>query len=311
MEALPSCARYMNSKPFNRFSGRAVLTAFLLTAGFVLWAMLIPGLRGDHIFLIILCLTLWFAHPASRNFISAFFVFVVYWIVYDSMRGFPNYTVNPVQVAEPYQIEKSIFGINTSSGKFTPNEWLEQFHHPVLDLIAGFFYINWVPVPLAFAFYLMRKDRNYFMRFAYSFVATNFVGFVIYYLYPAAPPWYVQQHGFDFDLTVPSNPAGLSRVDTLLGFPLFHSIYSKNANIFAAVPSLHAAYPLLVVFYGFKRKMGWVNILFLLFAAGIWFAAVYSYHHYIIDLLAGAVCAMAGIIIAELLFGRKMNSVKE
>lgn len=308
MPVLLSCAHLMDKAPFSRFSGKAVFTAMILTAIFLIWAVFIPGLRNDHIFLIILCLTLWFAHPASRSFISAFFVFVVYWVVYDSMRGFPNYTVNPVHVSEPYQLEKVIFGINTPSGRVTPNEWLAQYQHPVLDLTAGFFYINWVPVPLLFAFYLLRKDRNYFMRFAYSFVAANFTGFVIYYLYPAAPPWYVQEYGFDFDVSVPSNPAGLSRVDTILGFPLFHSIYSKNANIFAAIPSLHAAYPLLVVFYGFKRKMGWVNLLFILFAAGIWFAAVYSFHHYVIDLIAGAGCAVAGIVIAELIIGRKSKN---
>jgi len=293
------------AESFNRFSKRSVFTALFLSVSFLFWTWLIQGIRTDHIILLFFSLILYFLHPASRNFISAFFIFIVYWIVYDSMRAYPNYIFNPVHISEPYHFEKTLFGINTQSGRLTPNEWMSTFQNSVLDLLAGLFYINWVPVPLAFAFYLMIKDRIYFMRFAFAFVLTNFIGFIGYYLYPAAPPWYVELCGFDFDCTVPSSTAGLSRVDTLLGFPLFHSIYSKNANIFAAIPSLHGAYPLLVLYYGLKRKMGWINILFIVFAAGIWFAAVYSYHHYVIDLLLGAACAFLGVFLVEWYFIRK------
>jgi len=39
--------------------------------------------------------------------------------------------------------------------------------------------------------------------------------------------------------------------------------------------------------------------LFVVFMLGIWFAAVYSGHHYIIDVLAGILCALIGIAIFE------------
>lgn len=45
--------------------------------------------------------------------------------------------------------------------------------------------------------------------------------------------------------------------------------------------------------------MGWVNILFVAVAVGIWFAAVYTSHHYILDVLAGVLCAGVGIILFE------------
>jgi hypothetical protein len=289
----------MDESSFHRFSFRAISTALVFTAVFLLWAGLVPGLRNDHFFLVFLCLFLWFTHPRSRHFVRSFFVFILYWMVYDSMRAFPNYQFNRVRIKEPYEIEKLFFGIRQGEQLLTPNEWMERLYSPVLDLMAGFFYINWVSVPLAFALYLMYKDRNYFVRFTAAFMATNLIGFTGYYLYPAAPPWYVQQYGFEYHQNVLSSAAGLQRVDQLLGISLFDSIYSRNANIFAAIPSLHAAYPLLLVFYGWKRKMQWMTFLFCVFAAGIWFTAVYSNHHYIIDLVAGAVCAIAGILIAE------------
>jgi inositol phosphorylceramide synthase catalytic subunit len=36
--------------------------------------------------------------------------------------------------------------------------------------------------------------------------------------------------------------------------------------------------------------------------AGIWFAAVYSGHHYVLDVLAGICCGLAGIGLFNLLY---------
>lgn len=294
---------------FNRFSNKALLSAFVLLGIYCLWIGLFVGFRGDHVFLIALCLSTWFFNMHSRRFITAFFIFIVYWIAYDAMRVLPNYMVNPVHIEEPYEIEKSIFGFMHYGTVITPNEFFKIHNNPVADFFAGVFYINWVPVPLAFAFYLLRRDKIYFLRFAYAFVLTNFLGFIVYYLYPAAPPWYVDIYGFDFNLDTPSNPAGLVRFDEMFGITLFQSIYSKNANIFAAIPSLHAAYPVVVLYYGLKRNMGLVNILFLIFLLGIWFTAVYTFHHYIIDLLIGAACALMALFIFEYLFAKpKINN---
>ena len=169
--------------------------------------------------------------------------------------------------------------------------------------------MNWVPVPLMFALYLLIKDKISFLRFSYAFVFANFIGFIIYYIYPAAPPWYVDQYGFDFHINTPASTAGLARFDTYFGINLFQSLYSKNANIFAAIPSLHAAYPIIVLYFGLKLRMGWINILFFVFLAGIWFAAVYSGHHYVIDLLIGAACAIISLILFEFAYANpKVNN---
>jgi inositol phosphorylceramide synthase catalytic subunit len=87
----------------------------------------------------------------------------------------------------------------------------------------------------------------------------------------------------------------LQRFDAMFNVSIFQSLYSKSSNVFAAMPSLHAAYPLIVLYYGIKNKLGYINILFALITAGIWFAAVYSFHHYILDVIAGILCCIAGI----------------
>jgi membrane-associated phospholipid phosphatase len=61
------------------------------------------------------------------------------------------------------------------------------------------------------------------------------------------------------------------------------------------MPSLHAAYPLLVLYYGIRYKLGAINLFFGLLLAGIWFGAIYASHHYVLDVLAGIACGILGI----------------
>ena len=65
------------------------------------------------------------------------------------------------------------------------------------------------------------------------------------------------------------------------------------------MPSLHSSYPIIVLYYGIKRKMGWNNIVFAIVTVGIWFGAIYTSHHYVLDVLAGLACALAGIFIFQ------------
>jgi hypothetical protein len=82
------------------------------------------------------------------------------------------------------------------------------------------------------------------------------LGFVVYYAYPAAPPWYIQVHGFNFHPLTQGNTAGLARFDKYFNVTIFKSIYSKGSNVFAAMPSLHSSYPVIVVYYGIKNRLG-------------------------------------------------------
>lgn len=278
------------------------LTAlFAGSAAYFAWFWFFVGWRSEHLFIFLLALALYYTHASTRRFILAFGIFIVYWIIYDSMRVVPNYEVNPIHVVEPYNIEKTWFGIETPDGRLTPNEYFKNNRHAALDLASGLFYLNWVPIPLLFAFWLLRNNKLLFLKFSYAFVFTNLVGFCIYYLYPAAPPWYVEQYGFEVIHGTSGNAAGLLEFDRLIGVDLFAGMYQKNANVFAAIPSLHSAYPALCLLYGWRLKKPWLNTIFAIFTAGVWFAAVYSRHHYIIDVALGAAVAFFSYHVFEYL----------
>lgn len=113
----------------------------------------------------------------------------------------------------------------------------------------------------------------------------------------------MEQYGFGFNPHTPGNTAGLGRFDSLLHVSVFSSLYAKSSNVFAAMPSLHASYPLVTLYYGIRTRQGWINLLFGTIMVGTWFAAVYSSHHYVLDVLAGIICGLTGIGLFNWLYG--------
>lgn len=230
-----------------------------------------------------------------------FTIFIVYWIVFDYMKAFPNYNYNPVHIAELYNAEKHLFGIHFNGKLLTPNEYWLANSNTFIDVLSGLFYLCWIPVPLGFAAYLFFKNKKQFLNFSLTFVLVNILGFIVYYAYPAAPPWFVQYHGFHFIPLTMGNTAGLARFDAYFHAGVFKGIYTKGSNVFAAMPSLHSSYPVIVLYYGLKNKLGFANIFFAVVTVGIWFTAVYASHHYVLDVLAGITCAVSGITLYNVL----------
>lgn len=268
-----------------------------LSVAYLLLSSFLIGFKSEQLILVALFNTLYYLSPATRKFITGFSIFMIFWIIFDYMKAFPNYHYNTVHIESLYQAEKKLFGIWQDGRLLTPNEYWSLHRYTLLDIAAGIFYLCWVPVPLAFAGFLFFKDRRQFLYFSLSFLLVNLIGFAFYYIYPAAPPWYVQQYGFGFIPGTPGNTAGLAAFDRIFHVGIFKALYAKSSNVFAAMPSLHAAYPLIVLYYGIKNKLGAVNLLFVLVMAGIWFSAVYSGHHYVLDVLAGIACSVTGIFL--------------
>ena len=106
-------------------------------------------------------------------------------------------------------------------------------------------------------------------------------------------------------LGTPGDVAGLGAFDEMTRLGIFQGLYGRNSNVFAAVPSLHSAYTLVAFIYSLRsRTPMWMRIALAVITLGIWFTAVYTSHHYIIDVLLGIACALLGFIIFEYLLMR-------
>lgn len=246
------------------------------------------------------------AFKPTRKFTLALLPWLVFACSYDFMRLMPNYEVNNIDVRGLYEADKSLFGVTVSGVQMTLCEFFASHHCAAADVMAGLFYLCWVPLPIAFGLYIYIKgDKKNYLRFSLAFLFVNLIGFCGYYIYPAAPPWYAMNYGFEPVINTPGNVAGLGRFDAIVGLPVFHSIYGKNANVFAAVPSLHAAYMLIATVYAVISKQKKIVVcIFAFVCMGIWWTAVYSGHHYVIDVLLGIATAIVGMVLLERLIFR-------
>jgi len=274
---------------------KSVTIVSLLSVAYLLLSSFLIGYKSDQLTLVFIFNIMFYLSVPTRKFILGFCIFIFYWVIFDYMKAIPNYNYNTVHIADLYHFEKHIFGINLNGKIVTPNEYLKIKGTTFLNIVTGLFYLCWIPVPLSFAAYLFFKNKRQFLYFAFTFLLVNLLGFVVYYLYPAAPPWYIQEHGFTFHPMTMGSTGGLSKFDNYFHINLFKSIYAKGSNVFAAMPSLHSAYPVIVVYYGFKNRLKWVNTIFIIVMLGIWFTAIYASHHYVLDVIAGIITAIIGI----------------
>jgi predicted RND superfamily exporter protein len=250
----------------------------------------------------------------SRQIFTGLLPFFVFGVIYDLSRlAQPLLRHLTVHVREPYRFDQIVFGVSTAVGRLTPNELFARHHWPAVDFITGVSYIVYIYWALAFAIYLLmfRRDdfgRSLLARLGWTFAAVNVVGFATYYLYPAAPPWYVAAHGFGpADLSVHASPAAAARWDALTGIPYFANFYGRAADVFGAIPSLHVAYPLLVFLYARELRRRGLDVANFLFYLVVCFAAVYLQHHYVLDVMVGTAYGLAGFGVERLISARSLR----
>ena len=263
--------------------------------------ILFIGFRPEHVVMAVLVGVLYFAVPATRRLTVALLPFILFGISYDWMNLLPNYEVNPVDVQGLYETEKSLFGIGAGVSALTPNEYWALHSSAVMDFMAGVFYLCWVPLPIFYGLWLYFSGRTTaYLHFSMVFLLVNLLGFALYYVHPAAPPWYVALHGFEAVPGTPGEVAGLGAFDEMTGLGIFHGLYARNANVFAAMPSLHSAYTFVAFIYALRYRSSLVwRVVLGVVTGGIWFTAVYTSHHYVLDVLGGVACALAGYLIFE------------
>jgi hypothetical protein len=272
-----------------------------LCAVYLLVMALLGGPHPEHFLAVVIALVLALWNDQSRKLALIGLPYLLYALVYDSMRFYADYIRSPIiHVEEPYHFDLRWFGIHG----LTPNEWLQKHTSAVLDFFCGLAYtpMFFIGESILLSIYFIAKAQvRRAERFTWIFVLANFIGFACYYIYPAAPPWYVSDHGFVVDLTVHASPAGAIRFDSLIGFPLMQGFYGKSADVFGAIPSLHVVYPFLAMVYGWNlRRFRWIAAPYFLLVC---FAAVYLNHHYLLDIFLGLGIALAVMAVARVMLG--------
>ena len=134
------------------------------------------------------------------------------------------------------------------------------------------------------AAWLWRRARPRFLEFRAMVVTLSFAAFLTYALVPAAPPWMASDQGEIGPVT-----RTVGDVWGTLGIEPAQSIWQGGgafSNQVAALPSLHAAFP--VLFLCFFWSSGRLpRVICLVYALAMSLTLVYTGEHYVADILLG------------------------
>ncbi|MDQ3044123.1 MAG: phosphatase PAP2 family protein [Chloroflexota bacterium] len=194
------------------------------------------------------------------------------------------------------QLEGLISADRAMFGGRVPTLWLqEKLYDPGIvhwyDIAALLFYALHFVFPLMFAFMLWLRVRERFWQFSLTFLFMTYSAFIFFVLYPAAPPWLAHRWGLLPGLAYPADQAIRVIAPDRFGALDTVAIWGNaSPNPVAAMPSLHAAFPWLVMLFA-VRYFGKRGLLFLPYNLMLWFSVVYLSQHWVIDILAGMVWA--------------------
>ncbi len=232
---------------------------------------------------------------------------VILWI-YDISRGQADGLFFSAHVQPQLDADK-ILGFGT-----VPTVFLQRhLWHGSLDLhwwdyAAWATYVSYFLATylLAGALWFFARDR--FRRYVATVSLLALMGFLTYALFPAVPPWMASEMG---DLPATTRTIGFISLHVpILDFASLFERGAAYSNQVAAVPSLHAAYTLLVSITLWPLANRWVRPLLVAYPIAMAFALTYTAEHYLSDVLLGWIYTLAAIWIvrrlAEIL-ARKRN----
>jgi membrane-associated phospholipid phosphatase len=175
--------------------------------------------------------------------------------------------------------------------------WVSN-RHALMDL-ADWTYLNAhfaISVGALVFIYLRRNDSFYFVR--NMFMIAMAIALVAYAVYPTAPPRLLPEWGFT------------DSIQQFTGLTVEHGPGSALLNFYAAVPSMHVCFALMI---GIPMARLCVRrtaaILWCLYPVLITFAVVATGNHYLTDAFLGALTAATAALLSDRLLARARPDV--
>jgi hypothetical protein len=248
----------------------------------VLW-FASPGGHPSELRLFLVPLAAALVLGRGHTFVRDFAPFALGVFAYEWARTLAH-RINPDAYYRPQLDADRVLGLGrTPSARL--QGWLFDGHLRWHDHVLIFLHSLHFAVPLGLLFAVWLAYRPLFIQGAVALLAASFAAAAVFLAFPAAPPWLAVRAGLLH---------GVVRIRSLDGAQEAHGTLQKlfDDNPVAAVPSLHAAYSLLVVLIVWRI---WPRLtpLAVAYAVAMQFCVVYLGEHYVSDLIAGDVLALA------------------
>ena len=273
------------------------------------------SLRSYHWFMLLAVPAALLSAERGRRFFLDWAPLFAFWLVYDRLRLLQPLLYSRVAVERPYSLERELFGwiVNGAIPAHEAQAWLTADQSLVARTIVWaaqliyFSHLFVVPIAIA-ALWLLgmtrERTRACFKQYVRAFTLLNFSAIAVYLLIPVAPPWWVTLNG----MSKPT-PSLVLNADMTLAMhgPLIQAMIRNASQWFAAVPSLHGAYPVLLFLLARRHASSAALVGLVLYGSAMWVATVVLNQHYVIDLIAGAILAIAAYWI-ELHYYKKQRA---
>ncbi len=216
-------------------------------------------------------------------FVALLLVYESFRSVADRLNGHVNYSLAP-------HFDRLVFG---SLPTKTLQGWLWRGHTSWYDVALYIPYLLFFIAPLGLAILVWKTREKAYWRVVWTYLVVFFAAFLTFLIFPTAPPWLASQNHYIEPITRVSTSVWFS-----LGIHNFPSLYNHIApNPVAAAPSLHAAAATLLAIFVFKLY-GWRwGCLASLYPLLIYLGVVYEGEHYVFDVIAGVIYAIAGYLL--------------
>jgi membrane-associated phospholipid phosphatase len=227
----------------------------------------------------------------ARRVVVDWLPFTAVLLAYDQTRGVADALGISLHEADALRVEQWFFG------GAEPTIWLQHHlynpsHVYWYDALCTLVYTSHFLATPVLAAILWLRDRALWLRYISRVIVLSVAGLITYCLFPEAPPWMAARDG----LTGP-----VERLSAR-GWIWLHAGNIKDllargqnegSNPVAAMPSLHAAFAILVAIMIAGRVRSRWRYLAALYPIAMGFTLVYCGEHYVIDLVAGVAYALA------------------
>jgi PAP2 superfamily len=222
---------------------------------------------------------------------------------YDTVRAQAPELLARATVKPQLRFDEIVFGGTAPTVQLQRLLHVRAGHVHWWDYLAWMFYLSHFVVTLSVAAVLYFWNRDRFRRLATVVLSVSVAGFVTYFIVPAVPPWLASRQG-----ALPHTTRVVHDVWAHLGLPGVAKIFNGDAqlaNPVAALPSLHAAWPLLVLLILWPtvgRRGRAVLIAYNLIMCTV---LVYGAEHYVSDILLGWVYALVGFLVWQRIWAHR------
>jgi protein-S-isoprenylcysteine O-methyltransferase Ste14 len=195
-----------------------------------------------------------------------------------------------------------------------PTVWLQERLYDgttgALEVFSMTMYLSHFFAPVLLGFYLWwSRRRDGFTELMFGLLTVSILAEITFVVAPTAPPWLAAQEG----LLPPVHHVikqGLYDLDLTAAASFYGN--AEAYNIVAAIPSLHAAWPVIGLMV--VRKWGLPRPILALQAGqlvGVVFAIVYTGEHYLVDAIVGGAYALVAWAVVQRAFASATQAVVE